>query len=665
MRLDRRKLQQSGHHDKSKITEGQEDALLDQHFGKNAKKNLSELDSSDFSEEEEDSHPEGNPLSSDPSSRNNQNSIQRGIDAYRKNNIARKTYLKQKAHNYQKKRSGTGGGFIKKIDNYSKLHAKKSYNTIREKLRQQVLQDKIDFQKIGKYKKRGKWQFLDEEEEHKRRSRMTSLSKSKSKISKQSRVQKLRSLAQSQKQQELNQSDAEDEDENLEDSVEKMSLKSLSKKFNSIQVDYDGDEKEEREQEEEQTNEEVEGFENNFEEEEVQPGDDKSPVPSKKSHKSNTNSAIPIAEKQVKRKPPKLSEKKVKSPKVVSFNQPRENTATFGEVDVEETAEYTETQDVEPTQSNVIQVSDTYRVSNSIGNTPREKYHDVEDTMAYDESQTLESTVAFVTDPKKVQNPSTQQYKEDIQLEETVKYPDEDDQELKQGQIEHIEGGSSLDPTVYYGSTDEEGHNDHEMDETQQYIPTQQSMAPTEKFTQKVHFEDHSQPSHDAQRYNHYQQAYEPEPRVQIPFNEMIASRKSASNSISQSYNPEDEPIYDHLSQSYLRALELLSIDDYNAAYRMILSNQDDFYLLRLMTKTGVCWERLDHDLQAQLKTRIAEIFKSDFLTDLKSQWTNSGPQNLYTGLDTETTSGAIPNDSELKSLIGRYNRRAHNNQIV
>jgi hypothetical protein len=87
----------------------------------------------------------GEPYSSDPSSRNNQNSIQRGISAYRKNNIISKTYLKQKAHNYQKKRSGTGGGFIKKIDNYSKLHAKKSYNTIREKLRQQVLQDKIDF----------------------------------------------------------------------------------------------------------------------------------------------------------------------------------------------------------------------------------------------------------------------------------------------------------------------------------------------------------------------------------------------------------------------------------------------------------------------------------------------------------------------------------------
>lgn len=61
-----------------------------------------------------------------------QNSIQRGIDVYRKNNIVSKTYLKQKAHNFQKKRSGTGGGFVKQIDNFSQVHAKKSYNTIRE-----------------------------------------------------------------------------------------------------------------------------------------------------------------------------------------------------------------------------------------------------------------------------------------------------------------------------------------------------------------------------------------------------------------------------------------------------------------------------------------------------------------------------------------------------
>ena len=128
----------------------------------------------------------------------------------------------------------------------------------------------------------------------------------------------------------------------------------------------------------------------------------------------------------------------------------------------------------------------------------------------------------------------------------------------------------------------------------------------------------------------------------------------------------EDEPIYDHLSQSYLRALELLSVDDYNAAYRMILENQDDFYLLRLMTKTGVCWDRLDHNLQSKLKLRIAEIFQSDFLTDLKSQWTSQNQVEVQggqmNGIFAQSTSG-FGTDSEVKNLIGRYGRRANNAQ--
>jgi hypothetical protein len=62
-------------------------------------------------------------------------------------------------------------------------------------------------------------------------------------VSKKSRNRKLRSMTKSQKQEEESDADQEGEEfaqgDNLEDSVEKLSLKSLSKKFNSIQVDYD------------------------------------------------------------------------------------------------------------------------------------------------------------------------------------------------------------------------------------------------------------------------------------------------------------------------------------------------------------------------------------------------------------------------------------------
>lgn len=669
MRLDRRKLQQSSGNNKSRMSEGQEKALLDKHFGPGAK--LSDLDSLDVSLEEidgvEDLDSNGEPYDSDPSSRNNQNSIQRGIDAYRKNNIISKTFLKQTAHNYQKKRTGTGGGFIKKIDNYSKLHAKKSYNTIREKLRQQVLQDKIDFQKMGKYKKRGKWQFLDEEQEDKRKSRISSPSKSRN--SKLSRVEKLRSMTHSQKESQLNKESkhqSQPEEDDQEDSVEKMSLKSLSKKFNSIQVDYD----------EADQDGEDEQVEDRFEQEEIR-GDRSNPNAHQKSKKpslksSNNNSVAKqgsnmstIAKMKMK-SPTFRKDRQTDDKKYVSFDQPKENTATFGEI--EETAVYTDSQELEPTTSQVIQVSDTYKVSTSGPNTNREKYNPgMESTVAYEESHTLASTVDY---PPTQNPPSTgrygpsnpeKDYAEDYQLEETVKYPDEEDDNVNyQQQMANNSGEGSLDPTVYYGSTDEEDRDMDEIDETQQYVPTQQSIAPTENFAQKVHFEDHSQASHyqaQGQQQKFFDSQHE---QVQIPFNSIIARNQ---NSMSQSYsqNQPEEPIYDHLSQSYLRALELLSVDDYNAAYRIILQNQDDFYLLRLMTKTGVCWERLDIDLQRQLKERIADIFQSDFLTDLRSQWTASA-QDQFQGFDGQSTSN-FGTESDLKNLIGRYNRRANHNE--
>ena len=76
------------------------------------------------------------------------NSIQRGFRVYRDNNITERTYLKQKALNFQKKRSGTGGGYIKNIDRYSKANKRPTYNTMWGKLRNQVLKDQIDFTQV-------------------------------------------------------------------------------------------------------------------------------------------------------------------------------------------------------------------------------------------------------------------------------------------------------------------------------------------------------------------------------------------------------------------------------------------------------------------------------------------------------------------------------------
>lgn len=83
---------------------------------------------------------------------NRLNSIQRGINCYVRNNLVDKTYLKQKAHNFVKKRSGIGGGYVSEVDKSQRQKIrrgkgeKQSFNLIRQKLKNQILNDEIEFQ---------------------------------------------------------------------------------------------------------------------------------------------------------------------------------------------------------------------------------------------------------------------------------------------------------------------------------------------------------------------------------------------------------------------------------------------------------------------------------------------------------------------------------------
>lgn len=84
----------------------------------------------------------------------NQNSIARGQEVFKSNNLVEKTYLKQRAHNFQRKRTGTGGGFISEYDKKSKSRNKTSFNEMRKEFKQQVLRDRMQFQRgdtRGKY----------------------------------------------------------------------------------------------------------------------------------------------------------------------------------------------------------------------------------------------------------------------------------------------------------------------------------------------------------------------------------------------------------------------------------------------------------------------------------------------------------------------------------
>lgn len=125
--------------------------------------------------------------------------------------------------------------------------------------------------------------------------------------------------------------------------------------------------------------------------------------------------------------------------------------------------------------------------------------------MAYEDSHTIDSTVAYVNESKLrpkdaakrvmnmakltqgnlgknviVKNHESPKKNVDFAidtLQETVKYPDEDERSDTDQNPEGNEG--SLDPTVYYGSTDEEYDVDSKiyLDDTEEYVPIQESKA--------------------------------------------------------------------------------------------------------------------------------------------------------------------------------------------
>ena len=63
--------------------------------------------------------------------------------------------------------------------------------------------------------------------------------------------------------------------------------------------------------------------------------------------------------------------------------------------------------------------------------------------------------------------------------------------------------------------------------------------------------------------------------------------------------------------------LKLVTNNRINEAYKSILETQDDLYLIRLMGKTGVCYEELDYSTATQLKNRVDEISKTTYIDNL------------------------------------------------
>lgn len=80
-----------------------------------------------------------------------------------------------------------------------------------------------------------------------------------------------------------------------------------------------------------------------------------------------------------------------------------------------------------------------------------------------------------------------------------------------------------------------------------------------------------------------------------------------------------NNPLYamDDLVLSWNQALILLDNELVNEAYRLILSKDDDLYLIRLMTRTGVCFDKLEADVANELRQRALIIGRNDYIKNV------------------------------------------------
>ena len=81
--------------------------------------------------------------------------ILKGLTNFKEVEITEKTDLKQRAHDFLKKREGSGGGFIKEIDKQTKarLSKNRTYEKQREMFRDQILKDRAYYSKDNRPRK--------------------------------------------------------------------------------------------------------------------------------------------------------------------------------------------------------------------------------------------------------------------------------------------------------------------------------------------------------------------------------------------------------------------------------------------------------------------------------------------------------------------------------
>ena len=71
----------------------------------------------------------------------------------------------------------------------------------------------------------------------------------------------------------------------------------------------------------------------------------------------------------------------------------------------------------------------------------------------------------------------------------------------------------------------------------------------------------------------------------------------------------------------WLRCLQLIKDEDVEAAYRLVLTEGDDIYLLRLMVQTGPCSKRLQPETFAEVLHRLNKVSRVAIIPQMHLQW--------------------------------------------
>ena len=434
----------------------------------------------------------------------NQNSIARGAEVFKSNNLVEKTYLKQRAHNFQKKRTGSGGGFISEFDEKERNRKKSSFNQMREKFRDQVMHDKQNYSRTNN---RSKYQNY------------------------------------------------------MQDMADDQ--------------DYDNDEMED-----------IQDMEK------------------------------PVKESQV------IEKRTIPKPVSPSIEPPKRNHHQY---------------DTGPA------------VQDNGEGIEEEQYDDQGEEEQHDEVQFEQEEVNF------------EQAQPEVGMNEEPTFQRHPRQDHTQSQVTPSMKSSVYDRTVKYDSDNEDDtrriNDDSQPDYDQsnpghsmENKPSQFSVASTQYYGQNI---NNAEPSLEDTRYfggnpyqredddNRYRAEDFPEDKTLKCDSESedSAIEDTVTNSNQWGQLGHDNQLtsvsgaknfaFDDLVMSWNQALLLLEEGLINEAYKLILSKEDDLYLIRLMTKTRPCYEQLEPQVSLKLRARVKCIERNDFVRNLLTQFLENSPDNL------------------------------------